>query len=78
MAASRAAITALREFAGSDLELRDIPPTPRCKCNHDIMVPTINSFILSQKIPTQLIIYRGFRMPLFHFSELFVAHGKLF
>ncbi|MDD9270480.1 alpha/beta fold hydrolase [Paenibacillus sp. GCM10023248] len=48
--------------------------------DHDIMVPTINSYIISQKIPNaQLIIYpdsgHGF---LFQYPDLFAAHVSLF
>ena len=60
MAAQRAAITAWREVRGKRYsELANITqPTLVVNGNHDIMVPTINSFILSQKIPqAQLIIY---------------------
>jgi hypothetical protein len=44
------------------------------------MIPTINSYNLSQRIPqAQLIIYPDSgRGALFQFPELFVAHGKLF
>jgi pimeloyl-ACP methyl ester carboxylesterase len=82
MAAQRTAITAWREVRGERYsELANIPqPTLVVNGNHDIMVPTINSFILSQKIPqAQLIIYPDSgHGALFQFSELFVAHGKLF
>ena len=77
-----AAITAWREVRGERYsELANIPqPTLVVNGNHDIMVPTINSFILSQKIPqAQLIIYPDSgHGALFQFSELFVAHGTLF
>jgi pimeloyl-ACP methyl ester carboxylesterase len=48
--------------------------------NDDIMVPTINSFMLSQHIPNaQLIVYpdagHGAH---FQYPGLFVAHTKLF
>jgi pimeloyl-ACP methyl ester carboxylesterase len=82
MAAQRAAITAWREVRGERYsELANITqPTLVVNGNHDIMVPTMNSFILSQKIPqAQLIIYPDSgHGALFQFSELFVAHGKLF
>jgi pimeloyl-ACP methyl ester carboxylesterase len=48
--------------------------------NHDVMIPTINSFTLSQGIPrAQLIIYpdSGHGV-VFQFPELFVAHGRMF
>lgn len=48
--------------------------------DHDIMVPTINSYIVSQRIPNaQLIIYpdsgHGF---LFQYPDLFAEHVSLF
>jgi pimeloyl-ACP methyl ester carboxylesterase len=48
--------------------------------SRDIMIPTINSFILAQNIPNaQLIVYpdsgHGSH---FQFPELFVAHGCMF
>jgi pimeloyl-ACP methyl ester carboxylesterase len=48
--------------------------------DNDIMVPTINSYIVSQRIPNaQLIIYpdsgHGF---LFQYSDLFAEHVSMF
>ena len=64
MAAQRAAITAWREVHGERYaELEGISqPTLVAGGHIDIMIPTINSYILSQKIPqAQLIIYPDFR-----------------
>jgi pimeloyl-ACP methyl ester carboxylesterase len=48
--------------------------------NNDVMVPTINSYILSQKIPhATLIVYPDSgHGSLFQFPELFAAHGTMF
>ena len=62
-------------------ELKDISqPTLVVNGHHDVMIPTINSYTLSQHIPrAQLIIYpdSGHGV-LFQFPELFVAHGRMF
>lgn len=55
-------------------------PTLVVNGNNDIMVPTVNSFTLSQNIPSaQLIIYpdsgHGAH---FQYPELFVTHAQLF
>jgi pimeloyl-ACP methyl ester carboxylesterase len=82
MAAQRAAIIAWNKVSGEwHAELDKIrQPTLVVNGNHDIMIPTINSYTLSQRIPqAQLIIYPDSgHGALFQFPELFVAHGDLF
>jgi pimeloyl-ACP methyl ester carboxylesterase len=55
-------------------------PTLVVNGNDDIMIPTINSYNLSQKIPrAQLIIYPDSgHGALFQFPDLFVTHGTMF
>jgi pimeloyl-ACP methyl ester carboxylesterase len=82
MVAQRAAIVAWSKVSGERYaELANIKqPTLVVNGSHDIMIPTINSFNLSQRIPeAQLIIYPDSgHGALFQFSQLFVAHGTLF
>ena len=82
MAAQRAAIIAWSKANGEqDAQLDNIiQPTLVVNGNHDIMIPTINSYNLSQRVPqAELIIYPDSgHGALFQFSELFVAHGTLF
>jgi pimeloyl-ACP methyl ester carboxylesterase len=82
MAAQRAAATEWRQIRGERFaELKDISQaTLVVNGHHDVMIPTLNSYTLSQHIPrAQLIIYpdSGHGV-LFQFPELFVAHGRMF
>jgi pimeloyl-ACP methyl ester carboxylesterase len=82
MAAQRAAINEWRRARGERFaELKAITqPTLVVNGHNDIMVPTINSFTLFQKIPNaQLIIYPDTgHGSIFQFPELFVMHGQIF
>src|SRR5258705_7301345 len=82
MAAQRAAITEWRQPRGERFaELKAInQPTLVVNGHNDLMVPTINSFSLSQNIPNaQLIIYPDAgHGALFQVPALFVAHAEMF
>jgi pimeloyl-ACP methyl ester carboxylesterase len=82
MLAQRAAIAAWREVRGERYaELKNITlPTLVANGNNDVMVPTVNSYTLSQNIPrAQLIVYpNSGHGALFQYPALFVAHGKMF
>jgi pimeloyl-ACP methyl ester carboxylesterase len=82
MEAQRAAVGEWRQPRGERFaELREISqPTLVVNGNHDVMIPTINSYTLSQNIPrAQLIIYPDSgHGAIFQCPELFVAHGRMF
>jgi pimeloyl-ACP methyl ester carboxylesterase len=82
MKAQLDALLEWREVRGERFaELKNIrQPTLVVNGNDDIMVPTVNSFILSQHIPNaQLIVYpdsgHGAH---FQYPDLFLAHARLF
>ena len=82
MAAQRAAANEWRQVRGERFsELKDISqPTLVVNGHHDVMIPTLNSYTLSQHIPrAQLIIYPDSgHGALFQYPHLIVAHGLMF
>jgi pimeloyl-ACP methyl ester carboxylesterase len=82
MKAQLAAIAEWKEVRGERVgELKKIAqPTLVVNGNRDIMVPTINSFTLSQHIPNaQLIIYPDSgHASHFQYPDLFLAHARVF
>jgi len=82
MAAQIAAFTEWRQVRGDRFaELKTITqPTLVVNGNRDVMIPTINSFTLSQHIPNaQLIIYPDSgHASLFQYPDLFLLHARTF
>jgi pimeloyl-ACP methyl ester carboxylesterase len=82
MAAQSAAAVAWREVRGERFaELASIAsPTLVVNGHMDVMIPTINSYSLSQHIPrAQLIIYPDSgHGALFQYPELFLTHARIF
>ena len=77
-----AALMEWREIRGERFaELKNIhQPTLVVNGHNDVMVPSINSYILSQHIPNaQLIVYPDSgHAAQFQYPDLFMAHARLF
>jgi pimeloyl-ACP methyl ester carboxylesterase len=82
MAAQIAALTEWRHVRGERFaELKSITqPTLVVNGSKDVMVPTINSFTLSQHIPhAQLIVYPDSgHASHFQYPDLFLVHARMF
>jgi len=82
MAAQSAALEEWRQVRGERFaELKSITqPTLVVNGNNDVMIPTINSFMLSQHIPNaQLIIYPDSgHASQFQHPDLFLLHARTF
>jgi pimeloyl-ACP methyl ester carboxylesterase len=82
MKAQEAAFTELLRVRGERFaELKSITqPTLVVNGNHDVVIPTINSFTLSQHIPNaQLIIYPDSgHASQFQHPDLFLSHACMF
>ena len=82
MKAQIAALMEWREIRGERFaELKNIhQPTLVVNGHNDVMVPSINSYILSQHIPNaQLIVYPDSgHAAQFQYPDLFLAHARLF
>jgi pimeloyl-ACP methyl ester carboxylesterase len=82
MEAQQAALTEWGQVKGERFaELKSITqPTLVINGSNDVMVPTINSFTLSQQIPNaQLIVYpNSGHASLFQYPELFLSHAQTF
>jgi pimeloyl-ACP methyl ester carboxylesterase len=82
MAAQSAAVADWLRLRGERFaELRSIAqPTLVVNGSNDVMVPTINSYTLSQHIPdAQLIVYPDAgHASHFQYPELFLAHARMF
>jgi pimeloyl-ACP methyl ester carboxylesterase len=82
MKAQSAAVADWREVRGERFaDLRSItPPTLVVNGSNDVMIPTINSYRLSQHLPdAQLIVYPDAgHASHFQYPERFLAHARMF